>query len=169
MSEAQETARALLGLSGLEAMRALIAGKFPPPSIAATLGFTLAEVEDGRAVFVGNPSDRVLNPLGIVHGGWALTLIDSCTGCAAHTTLPAGIGYTSVETKVNFVRAIQEDAGELRAEGVVVARGRTIITAEGKLTDAKGKLYAHGTSTVLVLRPNANSGPNSGASSEGKT
>ena len=156
MSEAQDVARALMGFSGLEAMRALLAGKFPPPSIAATLGFTLAEVEDGRAVFVGNPSDRVLNPLGIVHGGWALTLIDSCTGCAAHTTLPAGVGYTTVETKVNFVRAIQADTGELRAEGVVVARGRTIITAEGKLTDARGKLYAHGTSTLLVLRAGGN-------------
>lgn len=99
MSEAQQTARELLGLSGLDAMRGLIAGKFPPPSIALTLGFALAEVDDGRAVFVGKPSDRVLNPLGIVHGGWALTLIDSCTGCAAHTTLPAGVGYTTVETK----------------------------------------------------------------------
>jgi len=165
MGEAQDTARALIGVSGLEAMRALIAGKFPPPSIAATLGFTLVEVDDGRAVFVGNPSDRVLNPLGIVHGGWALTLIDSCTGCAAHTTLPASVGYTTVETKVNFARAIQADTGELRAEGVVVARGRTIITAEGKLTDARGRLYAHGTSTLLVLRPS----PNSGASSEGTT
>src|SRR5690349_7644902 len=165
MSEAQETARALIGISGLEAMRALIAGKFPPPSIASTLGFSLAEVDDGRAVFVGNPSDRVLNPLGIVHGGWALTLIDSCTGCAAHTTLPVGVGYTTVETKVNFVRVIQADTGELRAEGVVVARGRTIITAEGKLTDARGKLYAHGTSTLLVLRPAGNSP----ASSEGTT
>ncbi|MBI3439597.1 MAG: PaaI family thioesterase [Proteobacteria bacterium] len=161
MNEAQQTARALMGLSGLEAMRALIAGKFPPPSITETLGFTLAEVDDGRAVFVGKPSDRVLNPLGIVHGGWALTLIDSCAGCAAHTTLPAGVGYTTVETKVNFVRAIQHDTGELRAEGVVVARGRTIITAEGKLTDTRGRLYAHGTSTLLVLRP--------AASSEGKT
>jgi len=165
MSETQDTVRALMDLSGLEAMRALIAGKFPPPSIAATLGFALAEVDDGRALFVGIPSDRVLNPLGIVHGGWALTLIDSCTGCAAHTTLPAGVGYTTVETKVNFARAIQADTGELRAEGVVVARGRTIITAEGKLTDARGKLYAHGTSTLLVLRPS----PNSGASSEGTT
>jgi uncharacterized protein (TIGR00369 family) len=157
MSEAQAVARELIGMSGLEAMRALIAGKFPPPSIAEALGFRLAEVDDGRAVFVGNPSDRVLNPLGIVHGGWALTLIDSCTGCAAHTTLPADVGYTTVETKVNFVRAIQADTGELRAEGVVVARGRTIITAEGKLIDARGKLYAHGTSTLLVLRPAGNS------------
>src|SRR5215475_836781 len=115
MSEAEETARALMGVSGLEAMRALIAGKFPQPSIATTLGFTLAEVDDGRALFIGKPSDRVLNPLGIVHGGWALTLIDSCTGCAAHTTLSAGVGYTTVETKVNFVRAITPETGLLRA------------------------------------------------------
>src|SRR5215813_2879927 len=123
-------AKELVQMNGLEAMRALIAGKFPPPSIAGTLGFRLVEVEEGRAVFEGEPSDRVMNPLGIVHGGFALTLIDSCTGCAAHSTLPAGVGYTTVETKVNFVRAIQADTGELRAEGVVVARGRTIITAE---------------------------------------
>ncbi|MBS0386453.1 MAG: PaaI family thioesterase [Proteobacteria bacterium] len=117
----------------------------------------MAEVGDGRAVFVGKPSDRVLNPLGIVHGGWALTLIDICTGWAAHTTRPAGVGYTSVDTKVNFVRAIQQDTDELRAEGVAVARGRTIVTAEGRLTDARGKLYAHGASTLLVLRPAGNS------------
>ena len=101
---------------------------------------------------MGEPSDRILNPLGIVHGGWALTLIDSCTGCAAHTTLPAGVGYTTVETKVNFVRAITPASGQVRAEGVVVARGRTIITAEGKLTDSRGRLLAHGTSTLIVLR-----------------
>src|SRR5262249_49748347 len=104
-------------------------------------------------VFEGEPSDRILNPLGIVHGGWALTLIDSCTGCAAHTTLPANTGYTTVETKVNFVRAITPETGMLRAEGRVVAQGRTIITAEGKLIDANGKLYAHGLSTLLVLQP----------------
>ncbi|MES1158431.1 MAG: PaaI family thioesterase [Terricaulis silvestris] len=140
------------GMTGLESMRALIAGKFPPPSIATTLGFRLVEVEDGRAVFEGEPSDRIMNPIGIVHGGFALTLIDSCTGCAAHSTLPANVGYTTVETKVNFTRAIQPSTGVLRAEGVVVALGRTIITAEGKITDANGKLYAHGASTLLVLR-----------------
>jgi uncharacterized protein (TIGR00369 family) len=145
-------AKALLSMNGLEAMRALIAGKFPPPSISATLGFTLAEVEDGRAVFLGDPSDRIMNPLGIVHGGWALTLIDSCCGCAAHTTLAPGLGYSTVETKVNFVRAITPATGQVRAEGLVVARGRTIITAEGKLTDARGRLLAHGTSTLIVLR-----------------
>jgi uncharacterized protein (TIGR00369 family) len=151
--DAQAAARKLLGLTGLEAMRLLIAGAHDAPSIATTLGFTLAEVDDGKAVFVGEPSDRILNPLGIVHGGWALTLIDSCTGCAAHTTLPAGLGYTTVETKVNFVRAITQETGPVRAEGRVLARGRTIITAEGTLTDSKGKLLAHGTSTLMVLRP----------------
>jgi len=145
------------GMTGLESLRALIAGKFPPPTIATTLGFHLAEIEDGRAVFEGEPSDRIMNPIGMVHGGFALTLIDSCTGCAAHSTLPAHVGYTTVETKVNFTRAIMPDTGLLRAEGVVVARGRTIITAEGKITDAKGKLYAHGTSTLLVLRPEGRS------------
>ncbi|ANP46695.1 PaaI family thioesterase [Candidatus Viadribacter manganicus] len=150
--DAKSAAQALLGMSGLEAMRFLLAGNHPPPSIAITLGFTLAEVDDGRAVFLGDPTDRILNPLGIVHGGWALTLIDSCTGCAAHTTLPAGVGYTSVETKTNFVRAISPDTGQVRAEGVVLSRGRSIITTEGKLIDSRGRLLAHGTSTIMVLR-----------------
>jgi len=154
-SDAQSAAKDLLSLSGLEAMNLLIAGGHPPPSIATTLGFTLAEVEPGKAVFLGEPSDRILNPLGIVHGGWALTLIDSCCGCAAHTTLAAGVGYTTVETKVNFVRAITPAIGQVRAEGRVVARGRTIITTEGTLTDSNGKLLAHGTSTLMVLRPEA--------------
>jgi len=156
MSDAQTVAE-LLSLSGIEAMRALIAGKHASPSIATTLGFALIEVEEGRAVFMGEPSERILNPLGIVHGGFALTLIDSCTGCAAHTTLPAGVGYTTVETKVNFVRAITPATGPVRAEGRVVARGRTIITAEGTLTDSNGKLLAHGTSTLMVLRPEGKS------------
>jgi uncharacterized protein (TIGR00369 family) len=157
MNEAQAIAQQMLSLSGLDAMRALIAGKFPPPSIATTLGFTLAEVDAGKAVFIGEPSERILNPLGIVHGGYALTLIDSCCGCAAHTTLAAGVGYTTVETKVNFVRAITPATGPVRAEGRVVARGRTIITTEGTLTDSAGKLLAHGTSTLMVLRPEGKS------------
>jgi len=159
MSDAKAVAQELLGLSGLDALRALMAGQFPPPSISTTMGFYLAEVEEGRAVFIGETSDRILNPLGIVHGGWALTLIDSCTGCAAHTTLSAGIGYTSVETKVNFVRAINADTGQVRAEGHVIARGRTIITTEGKITDQRGKLLAHGTSTIMVLRPERKTSP----------
>jgi len=150
--DAAAAAKHLVGLSGLEALRLMMAGNHPPPSISTTLGFYLAEVGEGRALFIGEPSDRILNPLGIVHGGYALTLIDSCTGCAAHTTLAAGVSYTTVETKVNFVRAMTPETGQVRAEGVVVARGRTIITAEGKITDSRGRLLAHGTSTLIVLR-----------------
>ena len=135
----QAAAKHLMGMSGLDALRLMMAGNHPPPSISTTL-------------FIGEPSDRILNPLGIVHGGYALTLIDSCTGCAAHTTLPAGVSYTTVETKVNFVRAMTPNTGQVRAEGMVVARGRTIITAEGKITDSRGRLLAHGTSTLIVLR-----------------
>jgi uncharacterized protein (TIGR00369 family) len=157
MSTAEDV-RALVAMSGLEAMRALIAGQFPAPSISQTLGFRLAEVDKGYAVFEGEPSERILNPLGIVHGGFALTLIDSACGCAAHTTLPAGVGYTTLETKANMVRAIKPDTGVLRCEGRVIAQGRTIITADAKLTDAAGKLYAHGASTLLVMRPEKNNG-----------
>ena len=143
----------LMAMTGLDAMRALLAGQFAPPSIAVTLGFRLVEVDHGYAAFEGEPSDKILNPMGVVHGGWALTLIDSACGAAGHTTLPAGVGYGTVETKVNFVRAITATTGRLRAEGRVLAQGRTIITAEAKLTDAQGKLYAHGTSTCMILRP----------------
>ena len=141
-----------VGLSGLEQMRALIAGGRPKPSISETLDFVLVEVEEGRAVFEGTPTARLLDPYGIVHGGWALTLLDSCTGCAAQTTLPPGGAYTTVETKGNFVRPITPATGIVRAEGKVISAGRTIITAEGRITDANGKLLAHGTSTLLVLR-----------------
>jgi uncharacterized protein (TIGR00369 family) len=126
-------------------------GHLPPASIAATLNFRLVEIGDGTAVFEGEPGAAHLNPLGSVHGGWALTLIDSACGCAAHSTLDAGVGYTTVETKVNFTRAIRPDAGVLRTEGRVVGRGRTIITAEARIVDAGGRLVAHGTSTLMVL------------------
>ena len=143
----------LFAMSGLEAMQALVEGKVAPPSIAKTLGFSLVEVGEGFAAFEGLPSARILNPMGIVHGGWALTLLDSCLGCAAHTTLPAGYGYTSIETSGNFTRAILPTSGKVRAEGRVITGGRTIITAEGRITDEKGRLLAHGKSTLLVMAP----------------
>lgn len=152
----QTAADRLLSETGLEALRGLIAGRHPPPSITRTMGFTLHEVEEGRAVFVGEPSDALLNPFGIVHGGWALTLIDSAAGCAAHSTLHAGEGLVTVETKVNFVRAITPATGLVRAEGRVIARGRTIITADASVTDSAGRLLAHGTSTIMVLRQEGN-------------
>jgi uncharacterized protein (TIGR00369 family) len=152
-NDPQSIARALMSMSGLEALQALVDGKYPPPSISETMGFRLVAVDHGFVAFEGEPSAQVLNPLGVVHGGWALTLIDSACGAAGHTTLPAGVGYGTLETKANFVRPIAASTGTLRAEGRVLAQGRTILTAEAKLTDAKGKLYAHGTSTCMIIRP----------------
>jgi uncharacterized protein (TIGR00369 family) len=131
----------------------MAAGDYPQPPISKTMGFRLVEVDEGRVVFEGEPSSAVLNPMGVVHGGWALTLIDSACGAAGHTTLPPGVGYGSLETKANFVRPILADTGVLRAEGRVLSQGRTIVTAEAKITDARGKLYAHGTSTCMIIRP----------------
>ena len=141
----------LAGLSGLDFLRALIDGRFPAPTIGRTMGFRLVDVGPGTAVFEGEPFDGLLNPLGSVHGGWALALIDSAAGCAVHTELPAGTGYTTVETKVNFVRPIAADGGMVRCEGRVLSRGRQIATAEARLLSAEGKLLAHGTSTLVLL------------------
>ncbi len=140
-------------LSGLEMLRAMIAGDLPAAPIAEPLGFRLVEVEKGRAIFEGIPGPHLLNPLGAIHGGWALTLIDSACGCAVHTELDAGIGYTSVETKVNFTRPIAPEGGAVRCEGRVLSRGRQIATAEAHLRSADGKLLAHGTSTLIILYP----------------
>jgi uncharacterized protein (TIGR00369 family) len=140
-------------LSGLDMLRAMIAGDLPAAPIAEPLGFRLVEVEKGKAVFEGTPGPHLLNPLGSVHGGYALTLIDSACGCAVHTELDAGIGYTTVETKVNFTRAIDPAGGPVRCEGKVLSRGRQIATAEAQLRDAQGKLLAHGTSTLIILYP----------------
>ena len=141
-------------LSGLEFIKAIFDGTLPPPPIAATMDFTGAEAEEGRAVFVGDPGEYLYNPIGVVHGGFALTLLDSAMGCAVHTTLAAGEGYTSLETSVNFVRPITSETGPVRCEGKVLHRGGRIATAEGRLTSQKtGKLLAHGTTTCLVMRP----------------
>ena len=138
--------------SGRELLIASMEGRTASAPIAQGMNFRLVEVGDGTAVFEGEPGAEHLNPLGSVHGGWALTLIDSACGCAVHTTLPAGVGYASVETKVNFTRAIRADGGTLRTIGHVVARGRTIMTAEARMTDAEGRLVAHGTSTLMILK-----------------
>jgi uncharacterized protein (TIGR00369 family) len=140
------------GLTGIEMLQAMIAGDLPAPPIAERLGFRLTEVADGTAVFVGEAGPHLLNPLGSVHGGWALTLIDSAGGCAVHTTLPAGVGYTTVETKANFTRAIRADGGLYRCEGRVLSAGRQIATADVRLFAPDGNLAAHGTSTLMILR-----------------
>jgi uncharacterized protein (TIGR00369 family) len=146
------TPEEIAGLSGRQILQAMIDGRLPAPPIAKTLDFQLVEVGDGFAVFTGDTGRSLLNPMGVVHGGWALTLIDSVTGCAAHATLPAGVSYATVETKGNFSRPITVETGPVRAEGRVVGLGRTIISAEGKIVDARGRLLAHGTSTLMVLR-----------------
>jgi uncharacterized protein (TIGR00369 family) len=139
-------------MSGRELLQGMIDGRFPAPPITQPLTFWLTEVGEGTAVFEGEPGVHVLNPMGIVHGGWTMTLIDSAAGCAAHTLLAAGVGYTTVETKVNFSRAIRADTGRVRAQARVVSKGRQIISAEAYVTAGDGKLLAHGTSTLLVLQ-----------------
>ena len=138
--------------SGLERMRAIRDGEAPPASIQETLGFALVEVEEGRVVFVGEPSERVLNPMGTVHGGFAMTLLDSACGACVHSTLGVEEEYGTVEIKVNLVRPITPATGPLRAEGRVIHRGRRIATSEGRLTGERdGKLYAHATATCMIF------------------
>ncbi len=138
------------GLDGLGQMRALIAER-RRPGIAVTLQFELVEVEKGRAVFAGTPGDHVYNPIGVVHGGYAATLLDSACGCAVHTCLEATQAYTTLELKVAFHKAITRETGPMRAEGRVVSIGRRAAFAEAKLVDAEGRLYASATSTCLVF------------------
>ena len=138
-------------LSGKEFLQAIIDGRLPQPPISSALTFKLVEVGDGFAAFEGDPGPHLLNPMGIVHGGWALTLIDSATACSAQSLLPAGTGSTTIETKANFSRAITLETGHVRAEGRVVSQGRQIISADGKLMAKDGRVLAHGTSTLMVL------------------
>jgi len=139
------------GMSGLEALQSIAAGELPPPPIAETLGFGPIEVEAGRATFTVEPAEFHYNPIGVVHGGLALALLDSAMGCAVHSTLPAGVAYTTLEVKANFVRPLTSSTGPIRCTGTVVHAGRTVATAEGRIVDGDGKLYAHGTSTLLVI------------------
>lgn len=141
----------LAGKPGKEVLQAINDGGLPAPPISQTLTFWLVEVGDGFAAFEGVTGPHLLNPMGTVHGGWALTLIDSAAGCAALTLLPAGVGYTTVETKANFTRPIKEDTGRVRAEARVVGRGRQIMSAEARVLDSDGRILAHGTSTLIVL------------------
>lgn len=138
-------------MSGLEFLCAIRDGRLPGPPIARLLAFSMAEVEHGRVVFEGRPNADHYNPIGSVHGGYAATLLDSCMACAVQSTLPQGNGYTTLEIKVNMVRAITAATGVVRAEGIVLSAGRRIGTAEGRLVDGAGKLLAHGTTTCLIM------------------
>lgn len=146
----KEAARSM---SGLEIMQGLLAGRFPYAHIAETLDFFLVEVEQGRATFQGSPQEKHLNPMGTVHGGWYATLLDSAVGCAVQTALGPGQAYTTAELSVNLVRGARLDGGPLRAIGTVLHCGRQLATAEGKIVDAQGRLYAHATTTCMVFEP----------------
>jgi uncharacterized protein (TIGR00369 family) len=139
------------GKSGLQLLRSMLRGELPYPPIARTLDFQLLEVDEGRAVFQGTPGAAHLNPMGTIHGGWYATLLDSALGCAVHTMMPAGRGYTTAELGVNLVRAIGSKAPRVRAEGKVIHCGRQLATAEARLYGPDGTLYAHGTTTCLVF------------------
>lgn len=141
----------VFGLGGMDMFKAIFAGELPPPPIGDTLDFVPIHMEPGIAIFQGRPQLRHYNPLGAVHGGWFATLLDSAVGCAVHTMLPAGKGYTTLELKVNMVRALSKDVPCVRAEGKVIHAGRQVATAEGRLVGPDGKLYAHATTTCLVF------------------
>jgi uncharacterized protein (TIGR00369 family) len=148
----QALAQAGRSMSGIDFLRAIRDGRLPSPPIAELLGFRLVEVEPGHAVFEIVPGEQHYNPIGVVHGGLAMTLLDSAMGCAVQTHMPSGAGYTTLEAKTNLVRAITAGTGKLRAIGKVVHAGSRVATAEARLVDAGGKLYAHATSTCIVLR-----------------
>jgi len=139
------------GLTGMQVFQAMFDGRLPLPPIGTTLSFLPVHVEAGHAVFQGRPLFEHYNPLGTVHGGWFATLLDSCVGCAVHSQLPAGKGYTTLELKVNIVRALTDKVPLVRAEGRVVHAGNQVATAEGRLIGPDGKLYAHASTTCLVF------------------
>jgi uncharacterized protein (TIGR00369 family) len=146
------TAAAGATMSGIEYMAAVVRGEVPPPPIAVTMRLRPVELEEGRVVFEGEPGEEHYNPIGVVHGGYAATLLDSALGCAVHTTLPAGVAYTSLGLEAKFVRPITRDTGRVLCEATVLYRGRRQATAEATLTEAQsGKLLAHGTSTLMIL------------------
>jgi uncharacterized protein (TIGR00369 family) len=150
------TAAAGATMSGMEYMEALVAGEMPPPPIAVTMRMGPIELGEGRAVFAGEPGEEHYNPIGVVHGGYAATLLDSALGCAVHTTLPAGVAYTSLGLEAKYVRPITRDTGRVLCEANVVYRGRRQATAEANLTAAdSGKLLAHGVATCMIIDGNS--------------
>jgi uncharacterized protein (TIGR00369 family) len=151
-NDPRQLAEAGRGLSGLEFLQKIVSGELSPPPLASVLDFDLVELREGYAVFAIDPAEYHYNPIGVVHGGVAATLLDSAMGCAVHSTLPAGAGYTTLEIKVNFVRAMTSETGRVRCEAKLIHIGGRTATAEGRIIDEAGKLYAHGTTTCLILR-----------------
>jgi uncharacterized protein (TIGR00369 family) len=138
-------------MTGLEFIQGLADGTLPLNTIAKTLGYDITEAENGRVVVTAEPKDIHLNPAGTVHGGLAATMLDSCMGLAIQSTLEKGVGSTTLEFKISFVRPITPQTGLISAEGTVINRGRRVGTAEGRVTDSKGRLLVHGTTTCLIF------------------
>jgi uncharacterized protein (TIGR00369 family) len=138
-------------MSGLEFLTAMAEGSLPPPPIMATLGFSGLAVGPGWARFTFEPGEHHYNPIGSVHGGVAATLLDSALGCAVHSTLEAGVGYTTVDLQVSFVRPLTSSSGVVRCEGRIIHAGGRVATAEARITDAAERLYAHGTATCMIF------------------
>jgi uncharacterized protein (TIGR00369 family) len=138
-------------MSGLDYLHAMIEGSIPPPPITSLMNLTLASAEAGTAVFTCLPDESHYNPIGSVHGGFVCTALDSAAGCAVHTTLAAGLGYTSLEIKVNYLRAVKADSGELTVTGTVTKPGSRVAFAEAVMTDAAGRTVATASSTLLVF------------------
>jgi uncharacterized protein (TIGR00369 family) len=139
-------------LSGLECLEKVVAGEYPPPPMARLMNIRLVEVARGRAVFEGVPDEYHYNPLGVIHGGMTATLLDSAMGCSVHSCLDAGDRYTTLEIKVNYLKALTRETGTVRAVGTIVHVGRTVALAEARVIDSNQSLYAHGTSTCLIKR-----------------
>ena len=139
-------------LSGLEYMRRMMAGELPPSGMGRLMNFRLVEVSEGRAVFTVRPDERHYNGIGIAHGGLAATLLDSALGCAINTMMPAGRIFTTLEMKINYVRPMRRETGEVRCEADVIHVGGRVATAGGRIVDAGGRLYAHGTATCILFR-----------------
>lgn len=139
-------------MSGLEFVEGLVDGTLPLNTIAQTLGYDVTEAVSGRVIVTAEPNGTHLNPAGTVHGGLAATLLDSCMGLAIQSTLDKGVGQTTLEFKISLVRPITPETGVIKAEGIVLSRGRRVGTAEGRVTDGEGRLLAHGTTTCLIFQ-----------------
>jgi len=149
----RRSASAARTMAGRAFLEAIASGELPAPPVMRLLNIGFGELDEGRVVFILEPAEYHYNPIGSVHGGVISTICDSAMGCAVQSTLPAGAGYTSLELKVNFLRAVTVDSGPLRCEGKVIHIGGRVATAEARLTDAEGRLYAHATTTCMVFRP----------------
>jgi len=147
------TAAAAGTAAGIDVLQAMAAGELPPPPIIAALGFDLESVEPGRVVFAVDPAEYHYNPIGSVHGGVYATLLDSATGCAVHSLLPAGVGYTSLDLTVKFLRAVTVDTGRVRCTGTVTHLGGRTALAEARLVDGADRLLASAVSSILLIRP----------------